>query len=68
MRSIDIIHEAYSALKPNEAYWTLDNDYSRKYRYICECVEDRPSYTPETFDYIADCARFLMNAHSRIFK
>ena len=32
--NLEIIKTAYNALKVNEAYWTLDNDYSDKYQYI----------------------------------
>ena len=68
MRNIDTIHEAYAVLKPNEAYWISDNDYKRKYQYICECVETGPNYAAGTLDYIAACASVLLKAHSRFFK
>lgn len=63
-----IINKAYSILKPNEAYWLIDNDYAHKYRYICEAVELRPNYAPYTYDNIAATAKFMIEAHNRIFK
>ena len=68
MKNHNIIQQAYDALKPNEAYWIMDNDYKRKYQYICEYVEVHPSYTPATFLYIAEIARFMLTVNSRIFK
>ena len=68
MKHHDTIQQAYDALKPNESYWLLDNDYKRKYQYICECVEIRPPYGPQTIEYIADIARFMLTVNSRIFK
>ena len=68
MNHHDIIQQAYDALKPNEAYWLLDNDYKRNYRYIREFVENRPNYTIGTMLYVADIAKFMLVVNKRIFK
>ena len=71
MKSVDfegIIERAYSILKPHERYWLADNEYRCKYRYVKEAVEERSNYTKDTVEYIAIRARFLVEAHNRIFK
>lgn len=43
-------------------------DYRRKYEYVKEAVEESPNYTDETVEYIAIRARFLVDAHNRIYR
>ena len=63
-----IIEKAYKVLKPNEKRWLMDADYRRKYEYVKEAVEENPNYTDGTIEYIAIRARFLINAHNRIYR
>ena len=63
-----IIEKAYEVLKPNEKRWLMDADYRRKYEYVKEAIEETPNYTDETVEYIAIRARFLVDAHNRIYR
>ena len=62
------IKKAYDALKPNEWYWLMDNDYKRKYEHIKEAVTTDVCYTSGTIgNMCADC-KFMLEASDRIFK
>lgn len=62
------IDKAYEALKPNEAYWLMDNDFKRKYEYIKEAATTDTRYTSGTIDYLCSIAGFLLKASDQIFK
>lgn len=61
------IRKAYEVLKPNEKYWLIDSDYRRLYEHVREAVEETTNYTDETVEYIAIRAKFLVDAHNRIY-
>ena len=62
------IKKTYDALKPNEWYWLMDNDYKRKYEYIKEAATTDVCYTSGTIAHMcADC-KFMLEASDRIFK
>lgn len=61
------IAAAYEVLKKNRDYWTFDNDYRTKFRYIEEVATTNAVHSQYSLEYICDIADFMLKANKRIF-